>query len=159
MNFLQLQEEFEPSKKADLNAKYSWELNKMVPYSASKSELLKDTVIHEGVPIRLIEPNRSTLQAYQELVLSSESFPSQTIANNRNYKLTSRGRDALNLFKVRYEELFSVPTGLSKIIPPDVLDESAFLPVIERFKQKNRKKRKRSKTSSQYENVMKMLCS
>ena len=118
---------------------YDWELNRMVSDNSSKEKH-----VVESCPISIIEPSRTTLQAYQELLLMSGSCSTNS-KTNLNCRLTSRGRQALDVFKRRYQQLFHVPTGLSRIIPPDVIDESAFLPALEKHKKKN-VKRKRPKS-------------
>ena len=45
-----------------------------------------------------------------------------------------------------------MPTSLSRIIPPDIVDESAFLPAVEKFKKKYFKK-KRSKNITKINNL------
>jgi predicted transcriptional regulator len=119
---------------------YDWELNSMISKNSSKEKIIIDSV-----PVPIIEPNRTTLQAYQELLLISDSVHPDSNESNSNYKLTPRGREALYLFKRRYEQLFHVPTGLSRIIPPDTVDESAFLPVLEKLQKKNIKRKRLKK--------------
>ncbi|XP_011501175.1 PREDICTED: snRNA-activating protein complex subunit 4 [Ceratosolen solmsi marchali] len=131
---------FRRSSIAIQNKKYDWESNRMI----SKNSF-KEKVITDNISIPIIEPNRTTLQAYQELLLISGTFPSESSEMNSDYKLTPRGREALYLFKKRYEQLFHVPTGLSRIIPPDTVDESAFLPALEKLQKKNVKRKRLKK--------------
>lgn len=118
--------------------KYSWELNKMVPKNSSEEKVDLNV---EGVPSMIMNPSRTTLQAYQTLLSSSGTFPSEFNDTNCENRLSSRGREALYTLKKRYEQLFHMPTGLSRMIPPDVVDASAFLPVLEKFKKGMKKKR------------------
>ncbi|XP_023316326.1 snRNA-activating protein complex subunit 4 [Trichogramma pretiosum] len=119
--------------------KYSWKQHKMVPITECEDP--HEVFVTEKEPLKLIRPNRTALQAYQELLVSSENFPTEMSLNHPNHKLTSNGRNALILLKKRYQQLFGIPIGLSRILPPDIIDESAFLPIIEKFKKKNVKKK------------------
>lgn len=102
----------------------------------------------ENHPLSLMEPNRAMLQAYQEILLTSASFPSASSESDLQHKLTHRGREALHVFKKRYEQIFHITAGLSRIVPPDTVDESAFLPVVEKLKQKKNLKTKRLKSAA-----------
>lgn len=118
--------------------KYSWDLNKMVPINSTEEKVDLNV---EGVPALILSPSRTTLQAYQTLLLSSGGFPAELSETDSEDKLSSRGREALYNLKRRYQQLFHMPTGLSRMIPPDIVDASAFLPALEKLKKNMKKKR------------------
>lgn len=125
--------------------KYDWDSNKLDSNDTEANQSFTEKIKIDCVPVLKLEPNRTTLQAYQELLLISRNFP--TTSSDNKFQLTSTGRDALYRFKRRYEQLFYLPTGLSHIIPPDAVDESAFLPALEKMQKKNIKcKKKKIKT-------------
>ncbi|XP_031780188.1 snRNA-activating protein complex subunit 4 [Nasonia vitripennis] len=124
--------------------KYDWELNQMISEDSTTEKIINV----EEHPLSLIEPNRAMLQAYQEILLTSASFPSASNEIHLQYKLSHKGREALHLFKKRYEQLFQIPAGLSRIVPPDTVDESAFLPIVEKLKHKKSLKTKRLKSTA-----------
>ncbi|XP_058804334.1 uncharacterized protein LOC131671714 isoform X2 [Phymastichus coffea] len=132
-------------KTVNTKRKYNWDLNKMDSNDSHTNDLLSEKIKIDSVPVLKLEPNRTTLQAYQELLLISRHFPSNSGENQ--FKLTCRGRESLYKFKTRYEQLFHLPTGLSRIIPPDVVDESAFLPALEKLQKKNVKCKKKKMKS------------
>ncbi|XP_014210146.1 snRNA-activating protein complex subunit 4 [Copidosoma floridanum] len=130
--------------------KYDWKQNKLVP--TQWSDLMPDKipepeiVPEDCVPLAFLEPSRQTLETYQEVIFASSRFSavSESTSDPR-VSLSSRGQHALIVFKRRFQQLFRMPIGLSRIIPPDIVDESSFLPAIEKLKKKNFKKTRVSK--------------
>lgn len=96
--------------------------------------------VTENVSVSHFEPTKTILGAYQEIIQLMSSFPQESNTNNdKKFHLSSRGREAMNKFKIRFQQMFEIPTGLSRIIPPDSVDESAFLPVLEKLKKQKAK--------------------
>ncbi|KAJ8669666.1 hypothetical protein QAD02_000925 [Eretmocerus hayati] len=116
---------------------YDWDLNKMIPLHLPKEEKFAA----ESVPLNVIEPTRSLLQGFQELLFNSQNFPTFA-SSDPSCTLTVKGREAMQSFKRRYQQLFTIPIGLSRIVPPDTVDESAFLPVLEKLKKKSTKRKR-----------------
>ena len=61
-------------------------------------------MIMEKVPVNIIEPNKSILMSYQQIISQTKLFPISTVFFAHDYSVSDRGNEALMMFKKRYEK-------------------------------------------------------
>lgn len=102
----------------------------------------REKQIIDRVPVDIIPPNKSTLVSYQQILAYTQTIPPSNFVSVPEVTLTPRGIQALFLLKKRYDQLYFMPIGMSKVLPLEV-EKNEKLKISK--VQKREKKRKKLK--------------